>query len=217
MQDVSYPILCLVTDRRRCNGRKIEDVVGAAVDGGVGIVQLREKDLPAAELYYLALRLKSAMQGKGLLFVNDRIDVALAANADGVQLGENALPLHTAKQLAGGKLLLGRSVHSIDGAVKAEAQGADILLLGTIFPTATHPGARTGGAGLVRDVAASVSLPLLGIGGIDASNVGQVIAKGASGAAVISAITMADDPAVASCALLREMRLSMEHSHIDAV
>ena len=214
---VSPPILCLVTDRHRCNGRRIEDVAEAAVGGGVGLVQLREKDLPAADLYTLALRLKSVIQGRALLFVNDRVDVALAAGADGVQLGENALPLQSARQIAGSELLLGRSVHSVEGAVKAEAQGADILVLGTIFPTSSHPGGRAGGAELVREVAAAVGLPLLGIGGIEASNVGEVIAEGASGAAVMSAITMADDPAVASCALLREMRLSMERSSVEVV
>lgn len=203
---LSYPILCLVTDRNRCNGRRIEDVVEAAVDGGVGLVQLREKDLPASDLYSLALRLKGTIRDKALLFVNDRLDVALAADADGVQLGENALPLQAARQLAGGKLLLGRSVHSVDGAVNAEAQGADMLVLGTIYPTASHPGARTGGSELVQQVAVAVSVPFLGIGGIDTSNVGEVVAGGAAGAAVITAITTASDPAAESARLLGAMQ-----------
>ena len=155
------PTLCLVTDRLRCNGRRIEDVVDAAVDGRVGLVQLREKDLPAAELYALALRLKDVVGRRALLFVNDRVDIALAANADGVQLGENALPLEAARQIAGDRvrnsLLLGRSVHSVAGALKAEAQGADLLVLGTIFPTDSHPGAVTGGSRIVREVASAVS------------------------------------------------------------
>ena len=205
---ISHPILCLVTDRQRCNGRRIDDVVEAAVDGGVGIVQLREKDLPAAKLYTLALRLKSAIRGRALIFVNDRIDVALAAEADGVQLGENALPIQSARRLVNGKLLIGRSVHSVSGAVRAEAQGVDLLVLGTIFPTGSHPGALTGGPELVREVTSAVSLPLLGIGGIDTSNAGEVIASGAAGAAVISAISMADDPAAASASLLHEMKLA---------
>lgn len=203
---LSHPILCLVTDRNRCNGRRIEDVVEAAVDGGVGLVQLREKDLSASELYSLALRLKGAIRDRALLFVNDRIDVALAADADGVQLGENALPLRAARRLVDGNLLLGRSVHSVDGAVNAEAQGADILVLGTIFPTASHPGARTGGSELVHEVAAAVSVPFLGIGGIDTSNVGEVVAGGAAGAAVITAITTASHPAAESAHLLEAMQ-----------
>jgi thiamine-phosphate pyrophosphorylase len=207
------PTLCLVTDRLRCNGRRIEDVVDAAVDGGVGLVQLREKDLPAAELYALALRLKDVVGRRALLFVNDRVDIALAANADGVQLGENALPLEAARQIAGDRvrnsLLLGRSVHSVAGALKAEAQGADLLVLGTIFPTASHPGAVTGGSRIVREVASAVSLPFLGIGGIDATNAGELIAQGAVGAAVITAITTAEDPAAASADLLAAMQAAV--------
>ena len=158
------------------------------------MVQLREKDMPAAELYSLAIRLKGIVQGRALLFINDRVDVGLAANADGVQLGENALPVEAARRIAGGKLLLGRSVHSVAGALEAEAQGADLLTLGTIFPTASHPGASTGGLGLVKSVADAVSVPFLAIGGIDASNAGDVVAQGACGAAVITAITMSDEP-----------------------
>ena len=205
---LSLPILCLVTDRQRCNGRRIDDVVEAAIDGGAGMVHLREKDLPAAQLYTLTLRLKKAIRGRALLFVNDRIDVALAAEADGIQLGENALPLDSTRRVVNGRLLLGRSVHSVSGAATAEAQGADLLVLGTIFPTGSHPGAVTGGVELVREVAAAVSLPILGIGGIDVSNAGEVVASGAAGAAVISAVSMADDPAATSASLLREMQLA---------
>ena len=203
---LSYPTLCLVTDRLRCNGRPLDDVVDAAIEGGVGLVQLREKDLPAAELYVLAQRIKDVIDSRSLLFINDRIDVALAAGADGVQLGENALPLEPARQVSGGSLLLGRSVHSVAGAMEAEKNGADLLTLGTIFPTASHPGAYTGGAALVQEVAAAVRVPFLGIGGMDASNVGQVIVAGAAGAAVITAITTQSDPAAAASTLLENMR-----------
>ncbi len=205
---ISYPTLCLVTDRHRCNGRRLEDVVDAAVAGGVGLVQLREKDMPAAEIYSLALRIKDVIGDRSLLFINDRIDIALAAGADGVQLGENALPLQAARHVAGPGLLLGRSVHSVAGALDAEKNGADILTLGTIFPTASHPGAYTGGTSLVQEVAAAVRVPFLGIGGIEASNAGQVIAAGASGAAVITAITTAEDPAAAASSLLSAMRMA---------
>lgn len=214
---ISHPILCLVTDRHQCNGRRIEDVVEAAVDGGVGLVQLREKDLPASEIYTLALRLKDRIRGRALLFVNDRIDVALAAGADGVQLGENALPLRAARRIAGEKFLLGRSVHSIDGAVNAEAQGADILVLGTIFPTSSHPGAPTGGADLVREVASTVSVPFLGIGGINTSNIARVVAQGAAGAAVITAITTASNPTSQSTHLLEAMQSAAAASPANAL
>ena len=210
LMQLPYPTLCMVTDRNRCNGRLLEDVVDAAVDGGLRLVQLREKDLPAAELYSLALRLKDIIGSRALLFINDRVDVALAADADGVQLGENALSLEAARQVSNRRLLLGRSVHSVDGALEAEARGADLLTLGTIFPTASHPGVRTGGIALVSEVAGAVSLPFLGIGGIDASNVGGVISQGAHGAAVITAISTAPDPTAASSELLESMKAAAE-------
>ena len=206
-----YPALCLVTDRLRCNGRSVECVVDAAVDGGVNIVQLREKDLPAAELYSLALRVKNIVGDRALLFVNDRLDVALAAGVDGVQLGESALPVEAARRIAGDSLLLGRSVHSVSGAMEAKSQGADLLTLGTIFPTASHPGVRTGGSELVGEVAAAVSIPFLGIGGIDASNAGRVIKEGAAGVAVISAISTAQDPALAATELCNAMRAAVRN------
>ncbi len=213
---LSYPTLCLVTDRLRCNGRRIEDVVDAAIDGGVGLVQLREKDLPAAELHSLALCLKDVVGSRAMLFINDRVDIALAVGVDGVQLGENALPLQAARQVSGRRLLLGRSVHSVAGALEAEAQGVDLLTLGTIFPTVSHPGARTGGSALVQEVAAAVDVPFLGIGGIDASNAGQVIAQGAAGAAVITAITTAPDPAAAASSLLEAMRSASVPAPLEA-
>ena len=208
------PSLCLVTDRMRCNGRSVECVIDAAIDGGVNIVQLREKDLPAAELYSLTLRVKDIVGNRALLFVNDRMDVALAADVDGVQLGESALPVEAARRIAGENLLLGRSVHSIGGAMEAESEGADILTLGTVFPTASHPGALTGGVELVREVASAVSIPFLGIGGIDASNAKQIIEEGAAGVAVISAISTAQDPTLAATDLCNVMRAAIVHQAV---
>ena len=187
----------------------MERVVDAAIDGGVNIVQLREKDLPAAELYSLALRVKDVVGNRALLFVNDRLDVAMAAGVDGVQLGESALPVEAARRIAGENLLLGRSVHSVSGAIEAESQGADLLTLGTIFLTASHPGVRTGGTELVKEVASAVTIPLLGIGGIDASNAKQVIREGAAGVAIISAISTAQDPALAATGLCNAMRAAI--------
>ena len=209
---LSLPSLCLVTDRRQRPDVPLEDIVDRAVSGGVGIVQLREKDLPASQLYALALRLKDAINGRALLFVNDRVDVAIAAGAHGAQLGETALPLDAAKALAaaaaprGARLLLGRSVHSAQGAIAAQAHGADLLTLGSVFPTNSHPGAPAGGIPLVKSAAQAVSIPILAIGGVNAQNIGGVIAAGASGAAVITAIAVATDPQAASAALAQNMR-----------
>lgn len=158
------------------------------------MVQLREKDLSAAPLLDLARRLREVTAGKALLIVNDRIDVTLLCDADGAQLGEDGLDVAAARKLLGPDKLIGRSVHSVQGAIAAEREGADYLVLGTIFPTASHPGAEAGGLDLVRHVANAVRIPVLGIGGITVDNAASVMAAGASGIAVITAITLADDP-----------------------
>ena len=204
--DLHFPCLCLVTDRHRCEGRPVDEVVARAVEGGANLVQLREKDLPARRLLALARRLRDVTAGRALLFVNDRVDVALACGADGVQLGEEGMPLKAARQVSGGRLLLGRSVHSVEGAMAAEANGADLLVVGTIFPTGSHPGATTAGVDLLKSVAVQVSIPFLAIGGVKANNIESVIEAGASGVAVITAIARSHEPTRVS----REMMEAMQ-------
>ena len=195
---IPSPCLCLVTDRRRTASGDLVDTVSRAVSGGVGMVQLREKDLPARALLDLARRLRESADGNALLIVNDRVDVAILAEADGVQLGEDGLDVASARRLLGPDKLIGRSVHTVGGAIVAEREGADYLALGTIYPTASHPGAPTGGIELVRAAARAVSVPILAIGGITTNNAAAVMDAGASGVAVITAITLADDPASAA-------------------
>lgn len=172
--------------------------VAASIDGGADMVQLREKDMPPFELLRLARRLRRITEGKALLIVNDRVDIAMLAGADGVQLGETALDVADVRSLVGPDMLIGRSVHSEVGAVDAECQGADYLVLGTVFETASHPDGRIGGLDLVREVTLAVGIPVLGIGGITADNAPGVMEAGASGIAAITAITMAGDPRVAA-------------------
>jgi thiamine-phosphate pyrophosphorylase len=191
----------LVTDRHACNDRRLEDVVEAAVEGGINMVQLREKDLPAADLYGLALRLRQIVGTQALLMVNDRIDVALAAKAHGVELGSTALPTGIARQLAP-DLLIGRSVHDVAHAGAAVVDGADLLVVGTMFASRSHPGLTPAGPSLIRKVAGLSTVPLIGIGGITSANATQVISAGASGVAAITAITMAHDPKDAAVRLV---------------
>ena len=195
---IPSPCLCLVTDRERTASGDLVSTVEAAVSGGVGMVQLREKDLPARALLDLARRLRKVTNDKALLIINDRVDVAMLCDADGVQLGEEALDTPSARKLLGPDKLIGRSVHSVQGAIAAEREGADYLILGTIYPTASHPGAPTGGIDLVRAAANAVSVPTLAIGGITTNNAAAVIDAGASGIAVITAITLSDEPAGAA-------------------
>ncbi|HYU19303.1 MAG TPA: thiamine phosphate synthase [Chloroflexota bacterium] len=187
------PIVMLVTDRTRCGQRRLEDVIGAAVEGGVNVVQVREKDLSGGELFRLVERVLSVVGTRALVLVNDRLDVALAAGADGVQLGSAALPTEAARQVAS-RLLLGRSVHDLGCAVEATAEGADLLVVGSIFASPSHPALLPAGPPLLRKIASAVQLPLVGIGGITAANAAQVIGAGSSGVAVISEILDAFDP-----------------------
>ncbi len=190
------PALCLVTDRRVCPPDELPDRVAAAVSGGVDIVQLRDKDEPGSTLLGLAQALRRVTRPPAILLVNERADVALAAGADGVQLGETAMPTEAVRPILPEGCIIGRSVHSVDGALQAQASGADFLLVGTMFATQSHPGEEPSGPGLLERIrAAGVCAPLLAIGGITADNVAQVMRAGANGAAVITAILASADPA----------------------
>ena len=212
---IPHPCLCLVTSRAGVQDHTLVDQIDEAVAGGVDMVQLRDKDLPAGDLLDLAVAIKDAINGRALFLVNERADVALAAGADGVQLGELALPPAAARRIIGSDCLIGRSVHSQDGAAAAQAEGADFLVVGTMFPTASHPGVAAIGPGLVEDISSILgrngrSIPLLGIGGINESNVGAVMRAGATGVAVITSILGASDTVEAAARLKREMLNSLD-------
>jgi thiamine-phosphate pyrophosphorylase len=199
------PTLCLITDRARCGKTPPETVVEGAVKAGANVVQLREKDLPAGELFDLAGRLRAVTRGRALFLVNDRIDVAMACGADGVHLPEDGLPVGMARWLLGKHALIGCSVHSVEAAVQAERNGADFVQVGTIFATDSKPDVKPAGANLIDEVAKVVSIPVLAVGGVKAKNVAEVIAAGASGASVISAICGARDPEKAADELVKAM------------
>ena len=200
-----YPTLCLVTELSLASGEALLDKIEKALDGGVDAVQLRAKELAAGRLLSLARSLRKVTGQRALLFVNDRIDVAIAARADGVQLGEDAIGVEAARRLVGAEMLVGRSVHSVEGAVEAEFQGADFLVLGAIFATDSKPSVEPAGIGLLEEAARRVSIPILGIGGIDQNNAGQVIRSGGYGIAVIRSILASSNPGQAA----REIRQSM--------
>ena len=174
------------------------------------MIQLREKDLPGGELLELAASIKRAIHGRALLVINERVDVALATGADGVQLAEDALPLAAARRVVGTQCLLGRSVHSVEGAVQAQAEGAHFLIVGTMFATPSHPGTAPAGSRLLRDIAGllegrATPLPLIGIGGITEANLEEVMGAGASGIAVITSILGSSDPRQQATKLKQEM------------
>lgn len=192
--------LYLVTDERLSRGRATADIVRAAIRGGVDAVQLRGKELPAREQLAIGRALRAITREAGVLFiVNDRVDLALALDADGVHVGQDDLPAEIARQLVGPDRIVGVSAATISEALAAREAGADYLGVGAIYGTATKPdaGAPTGPA-LLGSIRGAVDLPLVGIGGITATNAAEVIAAGADGVAVVSAIVAADDPEAAA-------------------
>ena len=189
------PALCLVTDRSVCTPDELPGRVAAAVAGGVDIVQLRDKEESGGALLEIANALRDTTHGSAILLINERADVAAACGADGVQLGEAAMPIAAVRPILPSGSIVGRSVHSVDGAIKAQTSAADFLLVGTMFTTRSHPGEEPSGPGLLERIrAVGISAPLLAIGGITADNVAQVMQAGADGAAVITAILASTDP-----------------------
>jgi thiamine-phosphate pyrophosphorylase len=196
--------LYLVTDSALAMGRPLLDVVGAAVDGGVTCVQVREKDLPPRAYIEQLLSVRPLLRERGIpLFVNDRLDVALAVEADGIHLGQTDLPLAMARNIAAGRLLIGVSCESVRDATEAERGGADYVSVSPVFATPTKTDtAPSQGLDGVRAVRRAVRVPVVAIGGINATNAGEVIRAGADGICVVSAIVSAPDPRAAA-ALLR--------------
>ena len=194
MPTLPEPCLCLVTDRRLVPAGDLPARIAQAVAGGVNLVQLREKDLAGGDLLGLASEIQDALSGSAPLIVNERVDVARSAGASGVQLGEAALSPGHARRILHDGSVIGRSVHSVEGAIQAERDGADFLLAGTMFASSSHPGEEPSGPDLIARITSRCSIPVIGIGGINASNAGQVIEAGAVGVAVISAILAAPEP-----------------------
>jgi len=165
-------------------------------------LHLRLRDASGRTIFDLARELLAgAERHGGRVAVNERLDVALAAGAHAAQLGRRALPVRAARHVAGGRLLLGASVHGREEAAAAAADGADFLILGTIFATPSHPGTEPGGMALL-EACRDVGPPVLAIGGVDAGRASEVLAAGASGAAVVRSVWEAAVPEVAAAELL---------------
>ena len=195
--------LIVVTDRALAAPRPLDNVVRAALDGGAPAIQLRDKSADAATLLEQARALLPLVRRYGaLLFINDRVDVALAAGADGVHLGPEDLPIAAARAIAP-QLLIGYSTDDPQLARAAERDGASYIGCGAVFGTRTKDvGGEAIGVGRLGEVVAAVNIPVVGIGGITRANVAAVAEAGAAGAAVVGAIMSADDPGAAARALL---------------
>jgi thiamine-phosphate pyrophosphorylase len=199
--------LYVCTDARRDRG-DLAEFADAALRGGVDLLQLREKGLEARdELAALEVLGDACRRHDALLAVNDRADVALAAGADVLHLGQDDLPVAVARDILGEDVLIGRSTHDLEQArAGAVEPGVDYFCTGPCWPTPTKPGRPAPGLDLVRATAADApARPWFAIGGIDHARLGEVVAAGATRAVVVRAVTDADDPEAAAAELLRAL------------
>lgn len=198
-----YPVTC----QRLSAGRTDLEVVDGIIRGGARIVQLREKEISAREIYRLALELRKKTAEAGvLLIINNHVDIALAVDADGVHLGQDDLPVEAARKLAP-ELLIGASTHSVAEALQAWDEGADYINIGPIFPTRTKEGIHSFlGPEAIPEISSRVHLPFTVMGGIKAGNMDQVLQKGARRIAMVTEITAAPDIAETVGSLRKKIR-----------
>jgi thiamine-phosphate pyrophosphorylase len=204
--------LHLVTEPRR-GPEELIRAVAFALDGGVDWIQLRDKSASAATLFSQASQLLAVAHQHGShLAINDRLDVALAIGAEGVHLAGQSMPVDAAVRLANGRLLVGRSVHSLAEASSAAAGGADYVTFGHVFPTTSHPGLPPHGLTELREIVEAVDVPVLAIGGISVDNLDKVLETGCAGVAVISAILSDPNPSRAASRLREALDVSAHRS-----
>lgn len=191
--------LYVVTDRALSKGIGHLEVSRRAVAGGADVIQLRDKELSSRDMYELAVEMREVVHRMGKMFiVNDRLDVALASNADGVHLGRDDLPVSAARSIAP-NLVIGASVGSVEEASEAEGDGADYVAVSPVFDTPSKGDAGPGhGLEVLLLVRRAVSIPVIGIGGINRFNAAEVIGSGADGVAVISAVVSQADISTAA-------------------
>lgn len=199
--------LCVITDATLVPGRDHIAIARAALRGGADMIQLRDKEGNLRALLSQARAIQVLCRSRGALFiVNDRLDLALAAGADGVHVGQEDLPAEAARRLLGPERILGVSTHSREQAEAAQACGADYIGFGPMFATGTkNTGYAPRGLEALRTIGAAVDLPILAIGGISLENVADVIAAGATAPAVISAVVAAPDVTTAAASFRKRV------------
>ncbi|HEX2166863.1 MAG TPA: thiamine phosphate synthase [Longimicrobiales bacterium] len=212
------PRLHLVTDDAVLADPSFADVAGRVLETcGAGVaLHVRGHATSGAQLHALTDRLRHAAVASGAwLLVNDRVDIAMAVCASGVQLGARSMPVSDARRLLGDAACIGCSVHDAGEAVQAQRDGADFVLLGTIYESVSHPGQRAAGSDLVRDAAERTTLPVIAIGGITPDRIKAIAAAGAYGAAVLGGIWRAAGPAAAAAAYMEGARAAWPYAQRD--
>ena len=204
--EYKYP-LYLVTDEKACKGKDFYESVEASIRGGAKIVQLREKNMDTSDFFKRALKLKEICHKHGVDFViNDRLDIAIAVDADGVHLGQSDMPIQKAKEILGHKKIIGISAKNMEEALEAQKYGADYIGVGAIFATDTKKDSGLIDLETLKDMTNQINIPVLAIGGIGLGKLGYLKDTGIDGICVISDILGSDDPEKRTRELLEEYR-----------
>lgn len=204
--EYKYP-LYLVTDEKACKGKDFYESVEASIRGGAKIVQLREKNMDTRDFFKRALKLKEICHKHGVDFViNDRLDIAMAVDADGVHLGQSDMPIEKAKEILGHKKIIGISAKNMEEALEAQKYGADYIGVGAIFATDTKKDSGLIDLETLKDMTNQINIPVLAIGGIGLGKLGYLKDTGIDGICVISDILGSDDPEKRTRELLEEYR-----------
>lgn len=207
MKDIDYS-LYLVTDHRNKTDEEFLNIIEEAIKGGTSIVQLREKTASTKDFYQLALKVKEITTRYDVpLLINDRMDIALAVDSEGVHLGQDDMPADIARKIIGDDKILGVSASTVEEAIKAQIDGADYIGSGAVFPTATKDDADSVSKEELKSIVDSIDIPVVAIGGITIENARELKDTGIAGFSVVSAIMSADDPKEAS-QKLREIYIS---------
>ncbi len=198
------PFVCVITDEAFCPVTLAEQ----ALKGGTAMIQLRHKSASGSQLYRWAVAIRERCQQYSACFImNDRVDIAMASNADGVHLGQEDMPAKAARQIMGNSRLIGVSTSSLEEALQAQNEGADYIGFGHIYPTSSKEKKNPPvGTELLQQLSASITIPIVAIGGISLQNAATIIACGAQGVAVISAVSRAENPLDATNQLVRTIK-----------
>ena len=202
--------LYLVTDRELLGDKDLVQTIEQAIQGGVTMVQVREKSLSTLAFFQVAVMIKEITKKYGIPFiVNDRTDIALAVDADGLHIGQDDIPLIVARKIFGPNKLIGVSVSTLEEALLAEKDGADYLGIGAIFPTKTKDDADSVSLAELKIIKDKISIPIVAIGGINENNIKKVMETGVNGAAIVSAIVARLDPYLAAQKLRQRINQSV--------
>lgn len=206
-EDIDYSVY-LVTDHRNKTDDEFLNIIEEAIKGGTSIVQLREKTASTKDFYQLALKVKEITSKYGVpLLINDRIDIAIAVDSEGVHIGQDDMPADIARKIIGEDKILGVSASTVEEAKKAQEDGADYIGSGAVFPTATKDDADSVSREELKEIVDSIDIPVVAIGGITLDNASLLKDSGIAGFSVVSAIMSADNPKEAS-QRLRDIYLS---------